>query len=280
MLIDTDELEYNLLHGSMIANELIEPLIYYNVTMKITVLTLFPKMIEGFLNESIIKRAQEKGLVEIEIINIRDFALDSYGTVDGRPYGGGAGMVMRVDVLAKVFTTLPAPRHVILTSAKGAVFDQKKAIQLSKLDHIVLLAGHYEGVDERVMNMVDEELSLGDFILTGGELACAIILDSVVRLLPGVLKKENATVEESFFSVSLETLLEVVGAHPALLKLKEKKKIEIQLLEYPQYTRPEEYNGEKVPDILLSGDPKKIKNWQLKKAFELTLERRPDLLYS
>jgi tRNA (guanine37-N1)-methyltransferase len=246
--------------------------------MKITVLTLFPKMIEGFLNESIIKRAQEKGRVEIEIINIRDFALDSYGTVDGRPYGGGAGMVMRVDVLTKVFASVPLPRHTILTSAKGAVFNQKKAQQLATLDHIVLLAGHYEGVDERIMSFVDEEISLGDFILTGGELACATILDSVVRLLPGVLKKENATVEESFFEVSVDDLMKIVGPHPVLTALGKKEIKAVRLLEYPHYTRPEDYQGNKVPEILLSGDPKKIKHWQLQKAFEETLAKRPDLL--
>lgn len=248
--------------------------------MKITVLTLFPKMIEGFLNESIIKRAQEKGVVEIEIVNIRDFALDSYGTVDGRPYGGGAGMVMRIDVLAKVFASLPLPRYTILTSAKGTVFNQKKAQQLSTLQHIVLLAGHYEGVDERVMNLIDEEISLGDFILTGGELACATILDSVVRLLPGVLKKENATVEESFFVVSVDELIKVVGAHSILSKLVKNEIKEVRLLEYPHYTRPEDYNGDKVPEVLLSGDPKKIKQWQLQKAFEETLAKRPDLLHA
>lgn len=248
------------------------------LNMKITILTLFPKMIEGFLNESIIKRAQEKKLVEIEIVNIRDFALDSYGTVDGRPYGGGAGMVLRVDVLSQALSRVSTPRHIILTSAKGKKFLQEDAKRLSTHDHVVLIAGHYEGVDERSMQFIDEELSMGDFILTGGELACATILDATIRLIPGVLKKENATKEESFFKVAISELLDAVGAHPLLTSLKVKGTQEVHLLEYPQYTRPEEFEGIKVPEILLSGDPKKIKKWQLQKAFEETLTKRPDLL--
>ena len=246
--------------------------------MKITILTLFPAMIEGFIHESILKRAQEKGAVTIDIVHIRDFATDAYGTVDGRPYGGGAGMVMRVDILKKVFAAIPAPRHTILTSAKGKPFTQKKAQELAQMEHLVLLAGHYEGVDERIMDEVDEEISLGDFVLTGGELAAASICDAVVRLLPGVLKKDNATTEESFFVVSVKHLTKVVGQHPILQKLQEKGIAEVRLLEYPQYTRPEDCEGKKVPAILLSGDPKKIKVWQLQKAFEETLAKRPDLV--
>ncbi len=246
--------------------------------MKFTILTLFPKMIEGFLHESIIKRAQEKKLVEIKVVNIRDFALDSYGTVDGRPYGGGAGMVLRVDVLSKVFDRLPQPRHTILTSAKGRQYSQADAKRLSEYEHIVLLAGHYEGVDERAMQYVDEEISMGDFILTGGELVCATLLDSIVRLIPGVLKKEDATVDESFFTVPIDILIQATGSHPVLDQLIIKGKNEVQLLEYPHYTRPEDYEGYKVPEVLLSGDPKKIKKWQLLNAFEQTLTKRPDLL--
>jgi len=246
--------------------------------MKITILTLFPKMIEGFLSESIIKRAQEKKLVEIEIVNIREFALDSYGTVDGRPYGGGAGMVLRVDVLSQALSRVSTPRHTILTSAKGKKFVQEDAERLLAHTHVVLIAGHYEGVDERSMQFIDEELSMGDFILTGGELACATILDATIRLIPGVLKKENATKEESFFKVSIKDLIDVVGNHPLLESLKAREVQEVHLLEYPQYTRPEEFEGIKVPEILLSGDPKKIKKWQLQKAFEETLTKRPDLL--
>lgn len=253
--------------------------------MKITIITLFPKMIEGFISESILKRAQEKGAVEINIVNLRDFAKDSYGTVDERPYGGGAGMVLRVDVLKSALTslspdnTLPLPKsHVVLTSARGTVFTQKKAQSFSKMDHLVIFAGHYEGFDERFSDYVQEEVSIGDFILTGGELAAATICDSVVRLLPGVLKKDNATTDETFFLVPVEELIQTVGQHPALLSLRERKVESAPLLEYPQYTRPEEFDGKKVPTILLSGDPKKIRAWQLQQAFELTLQKRPDLL--
>jgi len=250
--------------------------------MKITIVTLFPNMIEGFVTESIVKRAQEKNAVEIKIINLRDFAKDSYGTVDERPYGGGAGMVLRVDVLKKALNSLQYKKtqlsQVVLTSARGKVFTQKKAQEYSKLEELIIFAGHYEGFDERFSDYIDEEVSLGDFIMTGGELTAASICDAVVRLLPGVLKKEHATVEESFFSCVVDELLDAVGKHPTLISLKQKGTNEVQLLEYPQYTRPEEYEGKKVPEILLSGDPKKIKKWQLLKAFELTLIRRPDLL--
>jgi len=254
--------------------------------MKITVVTLFPKMIEGFIQDSIIKRAQTKGLVEINIVNLRDFARDSYGTVDERPYGGGAGMILCVDVLKKSLDSIipksPNVQHdkrkIILTSARGTIFNQKKALELSKLDELVIYAGHYEGFDERFSNYVDEELSLGDFVMTGGELTAAALCDSIVRLLPGVLKKESATTDESFFTSSINYLIELLGEHPTLVSLQKKGITEVQLLEYPQYTRPEEFEGKKVPEILLSGDPKKIKKWQLQKAFELTLLRRPDLL--
>jgi tRNA (guanine37-N1)-methyltransferase len=254
--------------------------------MKIIIVTLFPKMIEGFINESIIKRAQEKGLVEINIVNLRDFARDSYGTVDERPYGGGTGMVLCVDVLKKALDSIrpttynlqPTTSRTILTSARGTTFNQKKAQDLSKLQELVIFAGHYEGFDERFSEYIDEEVSIGDFILTGGELTAAIICDAVVRILPGVLKKENATTEESFFVSSIKYLIELLGENPKLLELQKKGVKEVQLLEYPQYTRPEEFEGKKVPEILLSGDLKKIKAWQLKQAFELTLLRRPDLL--
>lgn len=254
--------------------------------MKITIVTLFPKMIEGFIQDSIIMRAQTKGLVEINIVNLRDFARDSYGTVDERPYGGGAGMVLCVDVLKKALESVipnsPKVQHdkrkIILTSARGTPFNQKKAQEFSQLDELIIFAGHYEGFDERFSDDVDEEISLGDFIMTGGELTAASICDAVVRLLPGVLKKENATIEESFFFASIIQIIEAVGANPLLSALQKKGVTEVRLLEYPQYTRPEEFEGKKVPEILLSGDPKKIKRWQYQKAFEETLKRRPDLL--
>ncbi len=194
------------------------------MAIRITIVTLFPKMIEGFITDSIIKRAQEKGLVEVKIVNLRDFARDSYGSVDERPYGGGAGMVLCVDVLKKALSSLQSTNaHTILTSARGAVFNQKKALELSKLQEIVIFAGHYEGFDERFSDYIDEEISLGDYILTGGELTAATICDAVVRLLPGVLKKENATTEESFSSVSINQLIETVGSHPKLIELQKKE---------------------------------------------------------
>ncbi len=260
------------------------------MSMKITIITLFPKMIEGFVNESIIKRASDKKLVELEIVNLRDFAINDYGSVDDRPYGGGTGMIMRVDVIHNALLSISnlqfpiskqAPNSkskIILTSPKGKTFNQQKAIEYSKLDHLVILAGHYEGVDERVIGLVDEEVSIGDFVTTGGEIAAAAITDAVVRLVPDVLKKESATQQESFFHVSVNQLIKTVGEDETLKKLKEKGVIEVTLLEYPQYTRPEEFNGEKVPAILLSGDPKKIGEWQIKKAYEETLKKRPDLL--
>lgn len=223
--------------------------------MKITIITLFPKMVSSFFEESIIKRAVEKKLVEIEVIYLRDFATDSYGTVDDRPYGGGAGMVLKVDVLHQAIKKAKTKNsHVVLTSARGRVFNQDKAKQFSKLSHLVIIAGHYEGVDERVLDYVDEEISIGDFVMTGGEIAAAAITDSVVRLIPGVLKKDEATVNETFD----------IGGR--------------KLLEYPQYTRPEIYQGKKVPKILLTGDHKKIEKWRQEQALELTKKRRPDLL--
>lgn len=225
--------------------------------MKISIITLFPNMISSFIKESIIKRAIDKGLVEIELINLRDFAQDKYKTVDDKPYGGGAGMVLRADVICKALNKVEGKNKKlkvkkILTSPKGKTFNQQLAINYSQLDHLIIIAGHYEGVDERVVEYVDDEVSLGDFILTGGEIVAASIVDSVVRLIPGVLKKEEAIKEESFSKT-----------YP---------------LEYPQYTKPFEFEGKKVPSILLSGNHKKIKEWRLKKAFELTKKLRPDLL--
>jgi tRNA (guanine37-N1)-methyltransferase len=245
--------------------------------MKITVITLFPAMIEPFIRESIIKRAQEKGVVEIDVINLRDFARDSYGTVDDKPYGGGAGMILRGDVLREALEK-PQSGHVVLTSAKGQPYTQEKARELSKLKHLTILAGHYEGVDERIMDKINEEVSLGDFVMTGGEITAAAIVDSVVRLLPGVLKKEEATDIESFKTYSVEELIKVVGKHEALLALQGRGAHTVKLLEYPHYTRPEILDGAHVPEVLLSGDHKKIEEWRLTMAFNETLLKRPDLL--
>jgi len=256
--------------------------------MKISVITLFPKMVNGFFAESIIKKAQDKKLVEIEIINLRDYAIDSYGTVDDRPYGGGAGMVLRPDVIWKALNQLKVKSEelkvsnenskILLTSAKGKTFDQQHAKIYSQLDHLTIICGHYEGIDERVMDYIDEEISFGDFVMTGGEIAAAAIVDSVVRLIPGVLKKEKAVKKESFLYTSIDRLIEVVGEDQFLTELKKNKVKEIRLLEYPQYTRPEDFMNKKVPQILLSGNHEKVEEWQIKKSYEETLKKRPDLL--
>jgi len=240
-------------------------------------------MIEGFFKESIVKRAQDKGLIDIRIVDLREYAVDDYGSVDDRPYGGGVGMVLRADVVwtalnkVKVKSEKSKVKKVI-TSPKGKLFNQKKAQEFSKLNHLVIIAGHYEGVDERVLEYVDEEISLGDFVMTGGEIAASAIVDSIVRLLPGVLKHEEATQKESFFSTAINQLIGAIGENSILKKLRDKGIKKVQLLEYPQYTRPEEFNGIKVPAVLLSGNHKEVEKWRLKKSFEQTLKKRPDLL--
>lgn len=273
--------------------------------MKISIITLFPRMVECFFQESIIKRAQEKGFVEISYVNFRDFSTDKYKTVDDRPYGGGAGMVLRSDIVipavASVLDSISsggfaeavnagefhrkknilnnqAPLSIAVTSPKGKPFTHTTAQKFSKLQHLIIIAGHYEAIDERVHEVVDEEISMGDFVMTGGEIAAAAIVDATVRLLPGVLKKEEAALDESYMRVSLDVLRTIVGSHEILNKLQARGIEEVVLLEYPHYTRPEQYFGIRVPAILLSGDHRKIEAWQLKKAFEETLVRRPDLL--
>jgi tRNA (guanine37-N1)-methyltransferase len=246
--------------------------------MKIDILTLFPEMFRGPFDESIIKRAQKEKLVEIQIHDLRNWAKDKRKTVDDRPFGGGAGMILRLDVIDDAIWCLAGQAAVdlsndrkliwskkkhrlILMSPSGKRFDQKKASELAKLDYLLLLCGHYEGIDHRVSErLVDEEISIGDYVLTGGELPAMVVVDSIVRLLPGVLKKSEATSKESF----------------SVLKIKNSK-IK-NLLEYPQYTRPEEYKGWKVPKVLLSGNHKKIAEWRVRKAIELTKKKRPDLL--
>lgn len=219
-------------------------------------------MISGFFEESIVKRAVEKKVVKIEIINLRDFAINKYGSVDDRPYGGGAGMVLRIEPIYNALQKIKNQRSkikstaqkskIILTSPKGKPFDQKKAEEYSKLNNLIIIAGHYEGVDERILEFVDEEISLGDFIMTGGEITAAAIVDSVVRLIPGTLNKKEATQLESFSA---------------------------NLLEYPQYTRPENFKGKKVPKVLLSGNHKKIETWRTKAAYKETFKKRKDLLH-
>jgi len=244
--------------------------------MKIDILTLFPEMFKGPFDESILRRAQDKSLVEIKIHNLRDWAGDKRKTVDDRPYGGGVGMVMRVDVIDQALKEIKSQSSIInhkqslllrnkssiiLLSPRGKVFSQKMAQELSKLDHLILICGHYEGVDERVSeHLVDEEISIGDYVLTGGEIPAMVVIDTVVRLIPGVLEKSEATESESFSP--LET---------------GNSKLETAL-EYPQYTRPENFKGLKVPEILLSGDHKEIEVWRAKKSLEKTKKLRPDLI--
>lgn len=230
-------------------------------------------MFEPVLNTSILKRAQAKGKVEFELINLRQFGEGVHQIVDDRPYGGGAGMILRADILKKaVETTIridfsTSKNHesrimnheskIILTSASGTPYKQTKAQELSKLDHLIIICGHYEGVDQRFIDKyVSEEISIGDYVLTGGEIPAMAIADSVVRLIPGVLEKPEATQDESFTLTPYR----------------------LPLLEYPHYTRPDDFEGEKVPKVLVSGNHKEIEKWRLEKAIEKTKKVRPDLL--
>lgn len=223
--------------------------------MRFDILTIFPKMFEGVIGESIIKRAREKNIVKIDIHDIRDFSTDKHHSVDDYPFGGGAGMVLKVDpvhaALEHVLQSASEKPYVCLMCPRGKVFDQALAREISHREHVILIAGHYEGYDERIRTFCDQEISLGDFILTGGEIPALAIIDAVTRLLPGSLGDETSPIEESFSE---------------------------QLLEYPQYTRPREYLGQVVPDILLSGHHAQIKRWRRKQALLLTERLRPDLL--
>ena len=224
--------------------------------MRIDILTLFPDMCRQVMDESIIGRAQRSGKVEIVCTNIRDFSGNKHNKVDDTPYGGGMGMVMSAQPIFDCYKSLynenePKP-HLIYMSPKGETFTQKKAVELSKKDRIVLLCGHYEGIDERVIEeIVDEELSLGDYVLTGGELPALTVADAVCRMLPGVLSDDLCFEEESHFS---------------------------GLLEYPQYTKPAVWNEREVPEVLLSGNHAKIAEWRRIKSLMLTMEKRPDML--
>lgn len=224
--------------------------------MRIDILTLFPEMCETVMSESIIGRARAANKVDIVCTNIRDFAGNKHNKVDDSPYGGGMGMIMAADPIYNCYKSLynesePKP-HLIYLSPKGKTFNQAKAIELSKLDRVVLLCGHYEGIDQRVIDeIVDEEISIGDFVLTGGELPALTVADAVCRMLPGVLSEDICFEEESHFD---------------------------GLLEYPQYTRPAVWKQQAVPEVLLSGNHANINQWRRAKAIEITLERRPDLL--
>ena len=219
--------------------------------MKFYVLTLFPEMFET-LNQSILGKAQEKHLIDINLINIRDFSKDKHKKVDDTPYGGGAGMVMKADIVYDAYQSVKTPKtKLIYLTPQGKTLNQKKVEELSKEEHLVLLCGHYEGIDQRVIDkIVDEEISIGDYVLTGGEIPAMVLIDSVSRYIEGVIKNDS-TKEESFSQ---------------------------GLLEYPQYTRPEIFQGEKVPEILLSGHHQKIDKWRKEQAIKITLEKRPDLI--
>jgi tRNA (guanine37-N1)-methyltransferase len=231
--------------------------------MRISILTLFPEMFMGPFDHSIVKRASEKGLVEIRYLNIRDFGIGTHKMVDDTPYGGGVGMVMRVDILhnainhaketfSQQYNNKTIKQSVILMSASGNSYKQESAKQYSKLDHLILVCGHYEGVDTRIHDYVDEEISIGDYVLTGGELPAMVITDSVVRLLEGAIT-QGAAEDESFSS-----------RHG--------------LLEYPHYTKPRSYEGKDVPEVLLSGNHKQIAQWRHEKSLEKTNKVRPDLI--
>ncbi|MDD5246005.1 MAG: tRNA (guanosine(37)-N1)-methyltransferase TrmD [Candidatus Omnitrophica bacterium] len=229
--------------------------------MQIDIITIFPKMFDPVLNESIIKRAQAKKKVKIIVHDLREFTLNKHRKVDDRPFGGGSGMVLCAEPIFRAVKKISsgargkgqgARTKVILLCPQGKKFDQKIARGLSKNKHLILICGHYEGVDERVrQNLVDEEISIGDYVLTGGELPAMVMVDAVVRLIPGVLGDKNSLNFESF---------------------------EGNLLEYPQYTRPAQFMGMNVPQLLLSGDHNKIELWRKKEALERTRKRRPDLL--
>lgn len=251
--------------------------------MRIDILTLFPKMFENVLGESILRRAQEKRLVKIKVHNLRDWTFDSHHSADDKPFGGGPGMVMKVEPVYLALETIlkkgvtsnqklrinptlhlekfreakPETRKknrktkVVLLTPQGKKLDQKLVKKLTREKHLVLICGHYEGVDERVRNFVDEEISIGDYILTCGEIPALALIDSITRLIPGVLGHEESLKSESF---------------------------ENRLLEYPQYTRPANFRGMRVPEILLNGDHERIEEWRRKEAIKRTEERRPDLL--
>ena len=222
--------------------------------MKFDVLTLFPNMFSSPLRESILGKAVEKGLIQIQTVNIRNFTLDKHQVVDDAPYGGGQGMVIKVEPIARAIESVKSQNRsawTIYLTPQGKPFDQDLAKRLSTRPHLVLLCGRYEGVDERAREFIDEEISIGDYVLTGGELAAMVLIDAVSRLIPGVLGSDRSAEEDSFFN---------------------------SLLEYPQYTRPVDFRGRRVPEVLLSGNHSAISLWRRREAIKRTLLRRPDLL--
>ncbi|MBR2737429.1 MAG: tRNA (guanosine(37)-N1)-methyltransferase TrmD [Lachnospiraceae bacterium] len=224
--------------------------------MKITVLTLFPDMVAQALHTSIVGRAMDAGILEIRTVDIRDYAENKHNSVDDYPYGGGAGMVMQAGPVVRAVraakTELPAGTRVVYTSPQGSVFTQETAKRLASEESLIILCGHYEGIDERALELtVDEEISIGDYVLTGGELPAMVMIDAVARLLPGVLHNDTSAETESH---------------------------QESLLEYPQYSRPREFEGLEVPEVLLSGDHAKVDAWRREQSLLRTREKRPDLL--
>ena len=226
--------------------------------MKIDILTLFPGMFSGAFDESIVGRAQKQGKVEIKIHQLRNWATDRHQTVDDRPYGGGVGMLLKIEPIYEALKGLKSKvksqkSKTILLDAGGSRYTQSKARELSKAEHIILICGRYEGVDHRIReHLIDEEISVGDYVLTGGEIPAMVIADSVIRLIPGVLTKEEAVQLESFSLPTTDNLPQV---------------------EYPQYTRPEDFNGWKVPEVLLSGNHKKIEGWKKEESNKRSKKR-------
>lgn len=223
--------------------------------MRIDIATLFPEMCESVLGESIIGRARRSGAIELHCHQIREYTQDKHRRVDDTPYGGGMGMVMQCEPIFNCYNAvceqIGTKPHTIYMSPKGTILDQKKAVELSKLDNMLIICGHYEGVDQRVLDkIVDEEISIGDYVLTGGELPAMVLVDSVARMCRGVLSDDECFIDESIYS---------------------------GLLEYPHYTRPEIWEGERVPEVLLSGHHKNIQTWRHEQSLAITSEKRPDL---
>ncbi|OGM60666.1 tRNA (guanosine(37)-N1)-methyltransferase TrmD [Candidatus Woesebacteria bacterium RIFCSPLOWO2_01_FULL_39_10b] len=232
--------------------------------MKVDILTLFPEMFKGPFDESILKRAREKSLVEINVHDLRGWAKDKHKMVDDRPFGGGPGMVLMVEPIYRALKALKLKvksekLKVILLDAAGKTFNQKEAEKLSKYDHLILIAGHYKGIDQRVKeHLIDAEVSIGDYVLTGGEIPAMVVVDAVVRLIPEVIGKSESLKKESFSDYGVTGVPRLLGS--------------------PLYTRPENFKGWKVPEVLLSGNHKEIEKWRLKKSLEKTRKFRPDLL--
>lgn len=222
------------------------------MSFRIDFVTLFPSMFEGPMTESIVKRAREKRLLDIGFVNPRDFTEDRHRTVDDRPYGGGAGMILMAEPVSRAIESVRGSAStVIYLSPQGKVFNQEIARTLAREEHLIFVCGRYEGIDERLMDLFDMELSIGDYVLTGGELPAMVVADAVARLRPGVLEKADAAARESFTE---------------------------NRLDYPQYTRPEVWREKRVPEVLLSGDHAKIEDWRQARAKEATLRKRPELL--